>query len=88
MSSPREIERLAREAATRASPPARLDETLRAVYEALGCGIVVEDVGGCVVYVNQTAETLLGLSMEQLRALPCGTLWEMVSPALAGQTGI
>src|SRR5579862_3189392 len=41
-------------------------EQLRRFYAAVPCAVVVQDAGGCIVYANEVAQRILGLTAEQL----------------------
>lgn len=44
-------------------------ERLRAAYDAVACGIVVQDATGAVIYANDAALEMLGLTFDQMRGL-------------------
>ncbi len=47
----------------------------RALYQALTCGVLVQDPNGEVLDANETAERLLGLSLAKMRGRTATTLW-------------
>jgi PAS domain-containing protein len=59
-------ERLAQEAESRAEATAESELLLRSVYEAIGSGVLVFDVGGHVVNANAAAAEILGRRVEAL----------------------
>src|SRR5689334_8577110 len=64
MASPRNVGR---------TPAGELD--WQALFEALPIGLLLQGLDGCVLAVNPAAEELLGLTLEQMRRLPCDGLW-------------
>jgi PAS domain S-box-containing protein len=60
------VERLAREAGERAAAVAESERVLRAVYEAVGSGVLVFDPSGYVVNANGAAAEILGRSADEL----------------------
>jgi PAS domain-containing protein len=43
---------------------------LRAIYSTVTCGIIVQDAGGSILYGNEAAERMLGLTLGQIRTSP------------------
>jgi len=66
---------LLREAAARADELAASETRLRALYEALSCGVLVKDAAGLVVHANAAAEEILGQTFDQMRRKRTTTLW-------------
>jgi PAS domain S-box-containing protein len=60
------VERLAREAEQRAEAVAESERVLRAVYAAIGSGVLVFDVDGTIVHANAAAEEILGQPADML----------------------
>ncbi|MBI4492094.1 MAG: diguanylate cyclase [Chloroflexi bacterium] len=48
---------------------------LRALYEAMACGILVRDRAGAVVRANAAAEEMLGLPFDRMRGQTPASLW-------------
>jgi PAS domain S-box-containing protein len=60
------VERLAREAEQRAELVAESERVLRAVYAAIGSGVLVFDVDGMIVHANAAAEEIMGQTADTL----------------------
>jgi len=53
-----------------ASPPVLIAAVVDpgpALYDAVACGVVVQDAAGVIIYANPAAQDLLGLSLDQLQ---------------------
>jgi diguanylate cyclase (GGDEF)-like protein/PAS domain S-box-containing protein len=54
------------------------EQRLRSVYEAIACGILVQDAHGVILHANSVAEELVGYNLEQMLGRSSVGLWKSV----------
>jgi diguanylate cyclase (GGDEF)-like protein/PAS domain S-box-containing protein len=59
------------------------EQHLRTSYEAIACGVIVQDRDGVIQHANSAAEEVFGYSLEQMRGRRSTDLWRVV-----GEDGI
>jgi diguanylate cyclase (GGDEF)-like protein/PAS domain S-box-containing protein len=54
------------------------EQRLRAMFEAIACGVLVQDPDGVILHANSAAEEVFGYSLEQMRGRSSIGLWKVV----------
>jgi diguanylate cyclase (GGDEF)-like protein/PAS domain S-box-containing protein len=54
------------------------EQRLRAMFEAIACGVLVQDPDGVILHANSAAEEIFGYSLDQMRGRSSLVLWKAV----------
>jgi diguanylate cyclase (GGDEF)-like protein/PAS domain S-box-containing protein len=54
------------------------EQRLRGIYEAIACGVLVQDADGVILHANSAAAEIFGYSLDEMRGRSSTGLWKVV----------